>query len=83
MSDFSRLNLKPVLKLVPCPHVHIIGDNYGMTCQDCGEAVAGYGYGGWFGSRLKPDQDCIHHFINEICMYCERSEDGKLDDFSG
>ncbi len=29
-----------------CSHNHRIGDNYGVTCQDCGEVLAGYGYWG-------------------------------------
>ena len=35
-----------------CEHHKRIGDNYGVTCQDCKEVLEGYGYGGWFGSNL-------------------------------
>ena len=54
-----------------CGHRNIIGDNYGETCQDCGEVLSGYGYwaeGSW---------ECKHRFLpvgddNNIttCVYC-------------
>lgn len=53
-----------------CLHLHIIGDNYGTTCADCGEPLAGYGY--WAeGSRT-----CIHQWEpdgedGEICVFCQ------------
>ena len=63
-----------------CSHDYIIGDNYGQTCQTCGKIVAGFGYGGWFGSRLTGTTQCIHLWQPlgddkakfEICMYCEQ-----------
>lgn len=58
-----------------CDHKRVLGDNYGMTCQECGEPLAGYGYGGWFGSLLGEVKACIHVFINGACLYCEMSEE--------
>lgn len=59
-----------------CQHRSIIGDNYGTSCQDCGEILSGYGYGGWFGCNLKSNILCKHKFIpyeeGEICIYCQR-----------
>ncbi len=52
-----------------------MGDNYGITCQT-GEAVLeGYGYGGFFGSNLKGNKQCIHVWFKisaeqEECNYC-------------
>lgn len=55
-----------------CPHHRQQGDNYGITCMDCGEVLAGYGY--W----AEGSKECIHSFIPsaederyEICIYCE------------
>ena len=56
-----------------CEHRRQQGDNYGVTCMDCGETLAGYGY--WAeGSKV-----CKHDWITEaedsdyeVCMYCER-----------
>ena len=58
-----------------CEHHKRIGDNYGVTCQDCKEVLEGYGYGGWFGSNLKGNERCIHIWWKisteeEECMYC-------------
>lgn len=52
-----------------CQHNNKIGDNYGMSCQDCGERLEGYGY--W-----AHEKDCLHRFLpvgdtEEICTYCE------------
>jgi hypothetical protein len=53
-----------------CQHARTIGDNYGLTCQDCGAVLEGYGY--WAaGTRT-----CHHRFFTinedeEQCMYCE------------
>ena len=63
-----------------CKHSRKVGDNYGQTCQDCGEQLEGYGYGGWFGSNLKGDEACIHRWDNssdfaEECMYCHRTRE--------
>jgi hypothetical protein len=43
-----------------CDHTRRIGDNYGVSCQDCGLALEGFGYGGWFGSNLTGREHCIH-----------------------
>ena len=53
-----------------CPHNHVIGDNYGETCQDCGEVLAGYGY--W----AEGSEVCHHDYQPiddkwEQCIYCE------------
>ena len=58
-----------------CEHQKRIGDNYGVTCQDCKEVLEGYGYGGWFGSNLKVNERCIHIWWKvsteeEEYMYC-------------
>lgn len=52
-----------------CQHNNKIGDNYGMSCQDCGERLEGYGY--W-----AHEKDCLHRFLpvgdtEEVCTYCE------------
>lgn len=60
-----------------CQHKSIIGDNYGESCRDCGKQLRGYGYGGFFGSRLSGDEKCIHLWSSmgeggeEVCVYCE------------
>lgn len=62
-----------------CPHNTRVGDNYGESCMDCGKQLSGYGYGGWFGSRISGTQvknpKCIHVFApvegGEACIYCE------------
>jgi hypothetical protein len=59
-----------------CPHNSIFGDNYGMSCADCGEKIAGFGYGGWFGRNLNGNESCIHQWLpvddtEEVCTYCE------------
>lgn len=56
-----------------CPHNSQVGDNYGLTCMDCGATLAGYGY---WGEGLR---ECQHHFVNngegiQVCLYCEREE---------
>ena len=53
-----------------CKHHKQIGDNYGLTCQDCGTVLEGYGY--WAEGR----RTCKHKFMKisdteEQCMYCE------------
>ena len=67
---------QPVLQLNVengfCQHNRTQGDNYGVTCLDCGEAIAGYGF--WAeGSKV-----CIHDWgrmgdesTEEMCMYCQ------------
>ena len=63
-----------------CKHSRKVGDNYGLTCQDCGKQLEGYGCGGWFGNNLKGDEVCIHRWVNnsdleEECMYCQRTRE--------
>jgi len=59
-----------------CEHRKRIGDNYGLSCQDCGEQLEGYGYGGFFDtSSLTGDEPCIHVWDTsdpevEECNYC-------------
>ena len=63
-----------------CQHFKRIGDNYGVSCQSCRAVLEGYGYGGFFGSNLKGNEDCIHGEYawykesaeKEECMYCHR-----------
>lgn len=52
-----------------------MGDNYGVYCQECGQVLEGYGYGGRFGRNLKGNEKCIHVWAKissaeEECMYC-------------
>jgi hypothetical protein len=61
-----------------CEHSKRIGDNYGITCQNCGQQLEGYGYGGFFGSNLKGNERCVHVWykisdVEEECMYCHSS----------
>jgi hypothetical protein len=59
-----------------CEHKNLIGDNYGVSCQGCGQVLEGYGLGGFFSRKLQGDVPCIHgawYPINdtqEECMYC-------------
>jgi hypothetical protein len=69
-----------------CQHLKRIGDNYGESCQDCGKQLSGYGWGGWFGSRLTGRETCIHLYAPmgeegspRVCIYCERFEEKKGD----
>jgi hypothetical protein len=61
-----------------CQHNNRIGDNYGVSCQDCGERLSGFGCGGWFGANLQVGVQCIHVFAPmgedsaEVCIYCEQ-----------
>lgn len=63
-----------------CKHLHRVGDNYGESCADCGEQLSGYGWGGWFGSRLTGNEKCIHLFApigdsedsGKMCIYCQK-----------
>jgi hypothetical protein len=60
-----------------CQHFKRIGDNYGISCQTCGDALEGYGFGGSFGSNHKENEHCIHVWLKtsaeqEECMYCYR-----------
>jgi hypothetical protein len=42
-----------------CEHNKRLGDNYGVSCQECGVVLEGFGYGGWFGSNLKGHERCL------------------------
>ncbi len=58
-----------------CQHLSRQGDNYGISCQTCGQALEGYGFGGFFGSNLAGNELCIHVWVKisaqeENCMYC-------------
>lgn len=65
--------------MTPCEHLRKIGDNYGLSCVDCGEKLSGFGYGGWFGNRIASGETCVHFFVPmgdedtkiEVCLYCE------------
>lgn len=63
---------------MPCPHNTKVGDNYGMTCADCGQQLEGYG--NW----AEGNGICIHSWFDnedgkyEYCMYCQ-SERPKGD----
>ena len=53
-----------------CKHNKQIGDNYVITCQDCGQVLEGYGY--W----AEGTRTCHHRWYKisedeEQCMYCE------------
>lgn len=55
-----------------CQHNRTQGDNYGITCSDCGDAIAGYGFWG------EGSKTCKHTWVKmseesteEICMYCQ------------
>jgi hypothetical protein len=62
---------------MPCDHKKLLGDNYGVSCQSCGQVMEGYGYGGWFGSNLNGNERCMHGAwypisnTEEECMYCQ------------
>jgi hypothetical protein len=52
-----------------CTHRSKIGDNYGLSCADCGAQLEGYGCGG------NGDGSCHHRFLpdgtdEELCVYC-------------
>jgi hypothetical protein len=58
----------------PCDHPTIIGDDYGTSCQVCGEQLEGLGAG----ARNKPK--CIHKFSNDgICVFCEADKGVKYE----
>lgn len=50
-----------------CEHRRMIGDNYGLSCMDCGEVLEGFGY--WAQS-----QTCRHVWSKGEggyeCIYC-------------
>lgn len=51
-----------------CEHQNKVGDNYGLTCLDCGEVLEGYGYWG------QADR-CRHVWVKSEggceCLYCQ------------
>lgn len=56
----------------PCQHSRRQGDNYGVTCMECGETIAGYGFWG------EGSKTCIHEWgrmddesKEEMCIYCQ------------
>jgi hypothetical protein len=59
-----------------CKHGHVMGDNYGETCMDCGEVVSGYGY--WAEGN---NGECIHRWVPDpdenddylVCCFCMKS----------
>jgi hypothetical protein len=58
-----------------CEHTKRIGDNYGVSCRECGRALEGFGYGGWFVSNQSAWVPCIHAWWKvsageEECTYC-------------
>ena len=67
---------KEILMQQDCPHNRKIGDNYGMSCQDCGAQLSGYGYPK-FWPNGRPPRICIHEWWDEphmkykLCTYCE------------
>jgi hypothetical protein len=67
-----------------CKHLSRVGDNYGMSCMDCGKQLSGFGYGGWFGMNLTGKTTCIHLWspMGEggaaICVYCEEIKDAEV-----
>ncbi len=63
-----------------CQHFKRQGDNYGITCQTCGAVLEGYGYGGFFGSNLKGNEQCLHVWLKisaeqEECLYCHSARE--------
>ena len=65
-----------------CKHLSRVGDNYGESCQDCGQQLSGFGFGGWFGANITGNERCIHSWTPastdvRYCIYCEQWEDGQ------
>jgi hypothetical protein len=65
--------------MADCQHLRRIGDNYGITCQDCNKPLEGYGYNDWLG-RVTRGIECIHVWSKitvtlERCIYCETERD--------
>lgn len=55
-----------------CRHKHIMADDHGETCMECGKVLYGYGYD-------RTDDNCIHKwfpdpdaddFTAEACVFC-------------
>jgi len=49
-----------------------IGDNYGVTCMDCGEHLEGYGHWGEGGSPCRHGSWWRNDEGLDVCLYCER-----------
>jgi hypothetical protein len=52
-------------------HERKMGDHYGLSCDDCGAPLEGYGCGG------EGDGTCHHRFVphgseSKVCVYGER-----------
>jgi len=68
-----------------CVHNKRIGDNYGISCQECGRVIEGYGYGGFFGRNLQGNERCTHGSsawykisdAEEECIYCHVLQDRR------
>lgn len=61
-----------------CQHLCRQGDNYGVSCRDCGAALRGYGY--WGEGRA----NCLHSWITTgeevepvMCIYCQAVRTGE------
>lgn len=74
------MHLDDSMNITGCPHDRIQGDNYGQTCQDCGQVLGGYGF--WGEGR----KSCLHRFVPSAdpgqveCLYCQKTLDAdKLD----
>lgn len=68
-----------------CSHNRTESDNYGESCYDCGKPLRGFGYGGWFGTNLSIESQCIHEWFRigdgyRQCMYCEKVEVEQNDE---
>ena len=64
---------KPYHPKPACPHERKIGDNYGISCQDCGERLEGYGF-------FAHKRNCWHRYLDsgdgyEVCIYCEQTRE--------
>jgi hypothetical protein len=66
--------------MMPCEHTKQIGDNYGVSCQSCGTAVEGFGYGGFYASIVYGGH-CLHGAWYKIgggkeeCLYCHQTRE--------
>jgi len=56
----------------PCNHPSKIGDNYGVTCMDCGQHLEGYGHYGKGGNPCRHGQTWRNDEGLQVCVYCER-----------
>jgi hypothetical protein len=66
-----------IMKARACEHLRRIGDNYGVSCQDCGAKLEGYGFVE-FGRNLTPKDECVYHIVmknGDQCIYCHRERD--------